>query len=119
MLRDMYITQGSPYGRWTVAESFTGTVRDKVRCLCTCGNGRNVVVASLVSGASSSCGCAKNGGGKDRIGQRFGFWTIVGMTRGGKARCTCDCGTHKDVNVSNLLRGISTSCGCRINRRKE
>ena len=36
------------------------------------------------------------------------------MTKNGVccARCTCECGTSKDVNVYNLVNGKSQDCGC-------
>lgn len=53
----------------------------------------------------------------DLTGQRFGRWTVV--ERGppdqnwqSRWRCLCDCGTTGLASRNNLLRGISTSCGC-------
>lgn len=48
-------------------------------------------------------------------GNRFGRWTVVGEADGGspaKAACVCDCGQTRDVNVQNLRRGLTQSCGC-------
>lgn len=45
----------------------------------------------------------------------FGRWTVGAKIRkNGKIyyRCTCECGTVKDVNKWTLLRGESKSCGC-------
>ena len=54
---------------------------------------------------------------KDLKGQKFGRWTVIekyGVYKDGKYKwlCRCDCGTEAPVFSSNLLRGISTSCGC-------
>lgn len=50
-------------------------------------------------------------------GQRFGRWTVTteGPRRGKYVRrwsCRCDCGGEGLVSQSNLLRGVSKSCGC-------
>lgn len=53
----------------------------------------------------------------DRIGQVFGRLTIVdvappaadGRTR---VRCSCSCGRHAVVRISDLVTGGTTSCGC-------
>ena len=50
-------------------------------------------------------------------GQKFGRWTVLyeaGRNKRGGARwlCKCDCGTQKEVNGHDLLRGHTKSCGC-------
>lgn len=59
------------------------------------------------------------------VGARFGMWCIVDLAKSNNnktmVRCVCDCGTYKDVNLQNILRGLSTGCGCRAreeNRKK-
>jgi hypothetical protein len=54
---------------------------------------------------------------RDLIGTKYGALTIVAF--GGRDRhrqltatVQCDCGTEKEVIVSNLLTGQSKSCGC-------
>lgn len=53
----------------------------------------------------------------DLTGQRFGHWTV--KCRAGKDKnnhalwlCDCDCGNEGVVLGTNLIRGLSTSCGC-------
>lgn len=48
----------------------------------------------------------------DLTGKKFGKLTIIEELGGGKVRCRCDCGTVKAFNRSNVIRGLSTSCGC-------
>ena len=54
------------------------------------------------------------------IGQFFGDWCIIDDTpiRNQKGyyfyKCKCICGTERLVVNSNLKRGISTNCGCKI-----
>ena len=54
---------------------------------------------------------------KDISGMKFGKLTAiktVGKNSKGEYQweCICDCGNRRTVNVSDLLRGRSTSCGC-------
>lgn len=51
------------------------------------------------------------------MGTRFGRWTVFGDDRvdsGGNRTflCKCDCGTFSHVNLNNMRRGLTTSCGC-------
>ena len=53
-------------------------------------------------------------------GQRFGRWTVLGMTTrtstDGHKRtaclCRCDCGTERVVYAQSLRGGLTKSCGC-------
>ena len=53
----------------------------------------------------------------DLNGRTFGDYTVIGF--GGKKghmtlwKCKCVCGSEKTVYGNNLLRGYSTSCGCK------
>lgn len=54
----------------------------------------------------------------DLTGVRFGRWLVIeraGSSKNKHAtwRCRCDCGTEGVVMRSNLMSGISQSCGCR------
>lgn len=62
-------------------------------------------------------GAASMARAEDRIGQRFGHWTIVGVGRRQSGahmfRCLCDCGRRQWVPSNNLYSGQSTRCrGC-------
>lgn len=51
------------------------------------------------------------------IGRRFQRWIVI-ASAGPKSQktywiCRCECGTEKLVNGTSLMRGLSTSCGCR------
>lgn len=51
------------------------------------------------------------------VGERFGHWTvsdppIFDGRRYQLAPCRCDCGTEANVQISDLRRGKSQSCGC-------
>ena len=48
-------------------------------------------------------------------GTEFGDWILDERYNGtwhGRAHCVCVCGVSREVNVNNLLRGLSTGCGC-------
>ena len=56
----------------------------------------------------------------DMTGQRFGRWTVLGMTArtstDGRKRtarlCRCDCGTERVLYAQSLRGGLTKSCGC-------
>ena len=61
----------------------------------------------------------------DLTGRQFGYWTVLNRStdlicKNGKHRtmwhCQCICGNERDVPASNLIRGLSKSCGC-VNKR--
>jgi 5-methylcytosine-specific restriction endonuclease McrA len=59
------------------------------------------------------------------VGSTFGRWTVMGpggvSAHGGTLwNCRCVCGRNKNVDVSTLKNGTSTSCGicCRVKSRK-
>lgn len=48
----------------------------------------------------------------DLTGNRYGKWTVIKRVGKLKCLCKCDCGTEKEVLISNLRGGRSLSCGC-------
>ena len=49
------------------------------------------------------------------VGERFGRWVVIDTANvkdKKKVLCRCDCGTSREVLVSNLTQGLSLSCGC-------
>lgn len=47
-------------------------------------------------------------------GTQFGRWTVLADRefKSNKVPCRCQCGVETAVNVQNLRRGVSHSCGC-------
>lgn len=92
------------------------------KCRCDCGAQITVCAGALKSGNTKSCGClikdtAANTKVHDLTGRRFGRLTITGRaenSRGGKTQWhyLCDCGAVGVAAGTNLLRGVTTSCGC-------
>ena len=53
---------------------------------------------------------------KDLTGQVFGKWQVLHRhigTRPTKWVCRCECGTHRSVFATHLIRHNTSSCGCR------
>lgn len=52
------------------------------------------------------------------VGKHFGRWTVIKElpTKNGKTMCLCRCSCNRNIERAvyntNLLRGLSTSCGC-------
>lgn len=90
-------------------------------CRCDCGKETDVRVSALLSGNTTSCGCAasdrQKSKEKDLTGQRFGRLTALyrlDRKQGNSClwHCRCDCGQEIDAQAALLLRGDTTSCGC-------
>jgi hypothetical protein len=106
------------FGRWHVLRH---AGRNKWRkamwlCRCDCGTERAVIGASLLTGRSLSCDCAS---AKELAGRRFGWLVVLeraGSNKGALWLCRCNCGTEKVIRAHNLVRGMTSSCGCRRGR---
>lgn len=52
----------------------------------------------------------------DVIGQKYGQLTVIKFDFIRKKEtffiCQCDCGKQKSLNISNVKRGLTQSCGC-------
>lgn len=134
MARYIDIT-GQKFGRWTVMNITDKRTKNRTiiwHCKCECGNEKDVDGYTLKSGQSKSCGClnkelAAERGRATRIdltGQRFGKLVAlfpIYNENGGHTRwhCKCDCGNECDIDMGNLRRGFSQSCGCTHSRNEE
>ena len=109
-------------------------------CRCDCGKIITINGASIRSGNTKSCGCAKYDGlknynleqsEKNKIenGTRFGKLVVIediGLkphVEGHNRRwykCQCDCGRIKEVMGNSLKTGHTMSCGsCNFNSSGE
>lgn len=91
-------------------------------CKCDCGNETLCIARDLKNGDAKSCGCMKkmkNIRYKDIGGERFGRLVTLHPTlkrdkKGSvKWKCRCDCGKILLVTEDALVRGNTTSCGCK------
>lgn len=56
---------------------------------------------------------------KGELPCKINRWTILSYHHTGKNYhkyylCKCECGKEKVVNINNILKGVSKSCGCLI-----
>lgn len=95
-----------------------------VDCVCDCGRGVSVVVSSLRTGNTKSCGCNQFVI-PDEVGHKYGRLTVVARAanKGAQATwdCICECGKHvARVRGCSLRGGNTSSCGClRRDRTRE
>lgn len=92
------------------------------RCRCDCGQETKVPAKALLSGNTTSCGCARADALRERAeditGKRFGYLTAVepaGSRYHGSVmwKCRCDCGSECCVSYNSLVSGNTASCGCK------
>lgn len=118
----------SKFGRLTVigevpAEERKNKKHRELICKCDCGNIKIIRMTNLKSGNTKSCGCyekeliTKRNTAKV-LGKRFGRLVVVDYERDylnpNRYRyiCKCDCGNMHTAIASDLLRGLTKSCGC-------
>lgn len=82
-----------------------------VRC------GKKYVIQSKHVGKVKCCKeCSNNARFKDLSGQRFGRLVAINYVRRENDRtlwrCICDCGNESITGYSNLISGVTRSCGC-------
>lgn len=116
---------GQRFGRLT----FTGAERQyrtpsgqpcrQVLCRCDCGVERFILLSSLTTGRSASCGC--KGVAPIKPGDQVGRWTVLEegdytAAPSGKLwkrrLCRCACGTERFLIEATLRRKATLSCGC-------
>lgn len=90
-------------------------------CECDCGGTAEVSARNLVSGHTTSCGCAK--GRPISKGEPFGALRAVervGTNARGQAvwLCECECGGSAKATAAELRYGSVTSCGCGAEKKR-
>ena len=114
---------GKRFGELTVLRRGDNDGQGRVRwlCRCSCGNELLVQAVQLKSGKTRSCGCKKyetSYNSYDLTGQRFGRLTALyhvdreDRVKSSYWHCRCECGNELDVHTGSLLRGLTQSCGC-------
>ncbi len=90
---------------------------------CACGNEKELVIYSVTSNNTKSCGCITyNHRYKDLTGLKFNRWTVIKFDKrvefskpgsyGYYWLCQCICGNIKSIESSGLKSGNTSSCGC-------
>lgn len=117
---------GKHYGKLTVISQTENREFGSVKwlCKCECGNYCEVAGDALRQGQTQSCGCllkerSREANLKNIAGQKFGKLTVLEIdeqtsTEKGRVfwKCQCDCGKIASIYSSNLINGITKSCGC-------
>lgn len=109
---------GQRFGDWLLLELLGQTESGSSQvylCLCVCKVYKPVILRSLLSGKSLSCGHYKN-----YEGQKYGRLTLLKNLRKYKDKytmyeCLCDCGKIVKIRLSHILQGRIKSCNC-LNR---
>lgn len=121
---------GQRYGMLTVVQE-VDQIKTKRRwlCQCDCGEETIVLMDSLRSGNTKSCGCYKgdwisDANTIDLTGKIFGKLTVIKRyidkndNRHAFWECRCDCGETSIVDSSNLQSGNTQTCGCGERRKR-
>ena len=102
-------------GKWTVGEGFSKNGQRYFHCTCECGKEADILSYALNKGKSLSCSsCSKVGKGKDRIGEKIGYLTVIGkrvVDNRTEWECRCMCGNIIFLESNKLT--LQKSCGCR------
>ena len=127
------INIGDRFGKLVVIEEVErdpDTNRRRYMCRCDCGGSKIVAADKLTGGETKSCGCLVHQlkdeyTGRIKVGDVFGKLTVTCIPfehKSGRARdviCKCECGTEGIVvSSSNLLSGVTKTCGCGRRTRK-
>ena len=114
---------GDVFGKWIVIAD--AGYRNKSRkawiCKCSCGEEKNILQQSLLTGDSTQCRiCGNRQKAKNNFRnlskQQFGEWTVTDEYKTTESRktywkCICSCGKIKFVKTDSLTSGSSTRCG--------
>ena len=111
---------GSQYGYWKVLREAPRKGKKRYwHCCCICGTERTVQQGSLTGGHTMHCGCQRQSPQETIciLGARYGRLVLQSLpyhTPSGRkmVSCRCDCGITREIDVGNLMRGNTTSCGC-------
>jgi hypothetical protein len=130
------IIPGARFGRLVVVrripnEKVNGRWLNRAVFRCDCGEEVTVMISSVVSGLTKSCGCLNREkrkenarrraerafGEKLKAGKRYGRLVILHRVEiDGKltdfVRCRCDCGRIVDSQVDGFRHARTRSCGC-------
>ena len=98
---------GERFGRWTVIErSANLNGRTMWRCICKCGNIREVSASNLTSGHSKSCGCIREENRHKKAIHNGCGERLYHVWKSMKQRCT----NPKCNNYSNYGARVVTVC---------
>lgn len=108
---------GEKYGNWRVVSNvyYSNSGARVVKCLCGCGDEKEVQTQSLINGKSKWCSnCKKNQ--KIALNQKINEFTVIGscLTKGQRGQSyvpvRCSCGYEYEINKHTLLHGRTKKC---------
>lgn len=115
---------GEKYGKLTIVDIIPKYKNNRTyyKCTCECGNIRYGLGYEIKNGKTYQClECAeqtrKQKHRRDITGQKFGRLIVKKMLPHFKenktyVECQCDCGNIKNIVMSNVVNGHTSSCGC-------
>lgn len=110
---------GNIYGKLTVIARGENDNNGKVRWICQCECGNQILTrgTDLRRGKVKTCGCSSLKSENSLIGQRFNRLEVLsyaGRSSQNKIQylCKCDCGNEVIVIGAHLKSGNTKSCGC-------
>lgn len=122
MGRPAFDLTGQTFERLTVVKKAVSDKHGHVmwKCRCICGNTKNILTNSLISGRTKSCGCFNREtthNFTDITGQTFGRLTVINRTENRRSKkvqwkCLCECGGTTITGTHELRSGNTKSCGC-------
>ena len=104
---------GKKFGEWSVIE-YAGD--KKWRCICSCGNIRDVSAYSLKNGLSKTCGdktkhtYENERAFVDITGQQFEVLKILEYLGNSRWKCQCSCGEYVELLSKNIREHKHLSC---------
>ena len=108
---------GKSYGCLTIENIKMKNWKRIAECKCICGNKVERNFYDLKKNTPTTCGiCYKGIALNNYIGRTYGYFTIKSIIKKGKGliyvKCQCKCHKFINVKLTNLVSGISKSCGC-------
>lgn len=101
---------GKKYNKLTVVEIISS---NRAVIVCDCGNIKEMAIFSIIHGRSKTCGCEQRSSRiKHKEGDKHGRLTITKRVGSGKVEAQCECGKVGIYALGNVIKGVTTSCGC-------
>jgi hypothetical protein len=114
------LIEGSIYGNWKVIKLDSGRrLRRKVLCKCQCikcGTIKYILKYKILH-SNVKCEICRRNYIDSFIGKKYNNLTIISFSHKDTYNilhynCICDCGNYITVQLSELLKGSTKSCGC-------
>lgn len=121
---------GTKVCKWTILDIVEHRGKDKgyiyAKCQCECGTIKDVRLSKLLNNKCQDCGCGRKERQKEKMRKQYTYligatindWTILDIIPADEehystfALCECQCGTIREVNLTNITKGVSKNCGC-------